>query len=448
MNQIFLILQREFLTRVRKKSFIIMTLLSPIFFAALMVLPSYFASLEDTSAKSIAIIDNTGSYTDVIPQTEYLKFSYLNNTPVDEIKNGLEELGYYALVTIDSVNENNTPKLTIYSKKQPAIDVLSHIENSLEKEIETRKLKSYNIENLDKILADVKTEVKLRSIKLTKDGEEKESNTLVTMGIAYILSFLMYMMVLLMGNQIMQGVIEEKNSRVVEVIISSVKPINLMMGKILGLASVSLLQILVWVLLTIGLASVGINFITEKNQKANMEQMQATQKMMAEQGIDQPNIPTNPSNDGNNFISALQNQNFPLIIGGFIFYFLAGFLLYAAMYAAVGSAVENISDTQQLVLPITLPLILAIIVMISGIKSPDGPLAFWFSIIPFTSPVVMLTRLPFGVPPWQLALSASLLIITFLVITWFASKIYRVGILMYGKKYSWKEMWKWMRYGS
>jgi ABC-2 type transport system permease protein len=425
-----------------------MTLLSPIFFAALMVLPSYFASLEDTSSKSIAIIDNTGSYTDVIPQTDYLNFTYITNASAEEIKNGLEKLGYYALLTIDSVSENKTPKLTIYSNKQPAIDVLSHIENSLEKEIETRKLKSYNIENLDKILADVKTEVKLRSIKLTKDGEEKESNTLVTMGIAYILSFLMYMMVLLMGNQIMQGVIEEKNSRVVEVIISSVKPINLMMGKILGLASVSLLQILVWVLLTIGLASVGINFITEKNQKANTEQMQAAQKMMAEQGIDQSNMPATPSSEGNNFISALQNQNFPLIIGGFIFYFLAGFLLYAAMYAAVGSAVENISDTQQLVLPITLPLILAIIVMISGIKSPDGPLAFWFSIIPFTSPVVMLTRLPFGVPTWQLALSASLLIITFLVITWFASKIYRVGILMYGKKYSWKEMWKWMRYGS
>ncbi len=449
MKQIYLILQREFITRVRKKSFIIMTLLSPLFFAALMVLPSYFASLEDTSAKSIAIIDNTGSFTNVIPQTDYLKFSYITDTPVDEVKNKLEESGYYALLTIDTTTENNTPKLTIYSKKQPAIDVLSHIENSLEKEIETRKLKSYNIENLDKILADVKTEVKLRSIKLSKDGEEQESNTLITMGIAYILSFLMYMMVLLMGNQIMQGVIEEKNSRVVEVIISSIKPLNLMMGKILGLASVSLLQIAVWILLTLGLATVGINVLTERTQKANMEQMQASQKLMAEQGIDQSNMPTNISSDeGNNFLSALKSQNFVLIIGGFIFYFLGGFLLYAAMFAAVGSAVENITDTQQLVLPITLPLILSIIVMISGIKSPDGPLAFWFSIIPFTSPVVMLTRLPFGVPTWQLVLSASLLIITFLVITWFASKIYRVGILMYGKKYSWKEMWKWMRYGS
>ncbi len=447
MKQIYLILQREFSTRVRKKSFIIMTLLTPIFFAAMMVLPSYFATMEDTEARSIAVIDNTGNYGESIPQTEYLKFTYIANTQADQVKNSLEESGYYALLAIDSTSDKITPKLTIYSQKQPSIDVISHIENSLEKEIETRKLKSYNIENLDKILDDVKTEVKLRSIKVTEDGEEKESNTLITMGIAYVLSFLMYMMVLLMGNQIMQGVIEEKNNRVIEVVISSIKPINLMLGKIFGLASVSLLQIFIWVILTFGLATVGISFITEKGQKANMEQVQAAQSMMAQQGMDANNITANMEQaEGDNFLTALKNQNFALIIGGFIFYFLAGFLLYAALYAAVGSAVENITDTQQLVLPITLPLILAIFVMISGIKSPDGPLAFWFSMIPFTSPVVMLTRLPFGVPAWQLALSASLLVITFIVVTIFAAKIYRVGILMYGKKYSWAEMWKWMRY--
>lgn len=447
MKQIYLILQREFITRVRKKSFIIMTLLTPILFAALMVLPSYFASLEDTDTKSIAIIDNSGKYGNVIPQTDYIKFSYITDTPIEKVKNSLEESGYYALLSIENSSDSIAPKLTIYSLKQPSIDVISHIENSMEKEIETRKLKSYNIENLDKILDDVKTDVKLRSIKVTKDGEEKESNTLITMGIAYILSFLMYMMVLLMGNQIMQGVIEEKNNRVVEVIISSVKPINLMLGKIFGLASVSLLQIFVWIVLTFGLASVGINLVTEKSQKANIEQIQASQKIMADQGINQANIPSTTDEDqGDNFLTALQNQNFTLIIGGFIFYFLAGFLLYAALYAAVGSAVENITDTQQLVMPITLPLILSIIVMISGIKSPDGPLAFWFSIIPFTSPVVMLTRLPFGVPTWQIALSASLLVVTFIVVTIFAAKIYRVGILMYGKKYTWAEMWKWMRY--
>lgn len=447
MKQIYLILQREFMTRVRKKSFIIMTLLTPILFAALMVLPSYFAMMEDTETKSIAVIDNTGSFPDAISQTDYLKFSYISNTSVDQIKNSLEESGYYALLTIDSTSDKITPKLTIYSPKQPSIDVISHIENSLEKEIETRKLKSYNIENLDKILNDVKTEVKLRSIKVTKDGEEKESNTLITMGIAYIMSFLMYMMVLLMGNQIMQGVIEEKNNRVIEVVISSVKPINMMLGKIFGLASVSLLQILIWVVLTFGLASVGISFITEKSGKANTEQVQAAKNMAEQQGINTDNIPTEVnSNESNNFLTALQNQNFGLIIGGFIFYFLGGFLLYAALYAAVGSAVENITDTQQLVLPITMPLILSIIVMMSGIKSPDGSLAFWFSMIPFTSPVIMLTRLPFGVPGWQLALSASLLVITFIVVTIFAAKIYRVGILMYGKKYTWAEMWKWMRY--
>ncbi|MGD9978219.1 MAG: ABC transporter permease, partial [Bacteroidales bacterium] len=236
----------------------------------------------------------------------------------------------------------------------------------------------------------------------------------------------------------------------VEVIISSVKPIHLMMGKILGLAAVSLVQIFIWIILTLGLSTVGINIITEKNHIANVAQVQgASQNVMVEQGADQANMSSNVApGEGENFISALKGQNYSLIIGGFIFYFIAGFLLYAAMFAAIGSAVDNISDTQQLVMPITLPLILALVVMISGIKSPDGSLAFWFSIIPFTSPIVMLTRLPFGVPTWQLALSASLLVITFVVITWLAAKIYRVGILMYGKKYSWKEMWKWIRYNS
>lgn len=324
--------------------------------------------------------------------------------------------------------------------------MLQHIENTLDKVIETRKLKEYNIDNLDKILENVKTDVQVRTMNVSKNGEEKESNTLVTMGLAYILSFLMYMMVLIMGTQIMQGVIEEKSNRVVEVIVSSVKPFKMMVGKILGMASVSLLQIFVWVVLTVGLASVGINLFMDKTSTAQMEQLQQVSQGTDNAQVAQQVEATQQMSDPNNFLAALQNQNFPLIIGGFIFYFLMGFLLYAAMFAAVGSAVESVTDTQQLTLPITLPLILSIIVMISGIKSPDGPLAFWFSIIPFTSPIVMLTRLPFGVPTWQLALSASLLVITFFIIVWIAAKIYRVGILMYGKKYTWKEMIKWISY--
>ncbi|QKG78931.1 ABC transporter permease [Tenuifilum thalassicum] len=447
MNKIFLIMQREFMTRVRKKSFIIITLLSPIFFAAIAVLPTYLASLEVTEERTVAVVDNTKDYIDVIPSTEYIKISYITDTPAEKVKENLDETGYYALLVIDSTSTPFQPALTIYSQKQPSIDVMQHLENTLEKEIENRKLKSYNIDNLDKILADVKTDVSIKSIKVSKTGEEKESNTLIAMAIAYIMSFLMYMMVLITGNQVMQGVIEEKSSRVVEVIISSVKPFQMMTGKILGMASVSLLQIFIWVVMTAALAGAGINIISEKmSPKVATEQVQTMAQSNPQIAQAQEQAVNAAENEGMSFLNALKNQNFPLLIGGFIFYFLFGYLLYAAMFAAVGSAVESITDTQQLTLPITMPLILAILVMISGIKSPDGPLAFWFSMIPFTSPVIMLTRLPFGVPTWQLALSAALLVGTFFLIIWLAAKIYRVGILMYGKKYSWKEMIKWISY--
>ncbi|HBI81664.1 MAG TPA: ABC transporter permease [Bacteroidales bacterium] len=447
MNKIFLIMQREFMTRVRKKSFIITTLLSPIFFAVIAILPTYLASLEVTDVRTIAVVDNSKQFTDVIPSTQYIKVVYIADTPAEQVKGMLDKAGYYALLVIDSAASAIQPAFTLYSQKQPAIDVMQHIENTLEKEIESRKLKSYNIDNLDNILADVKTNISIKSIKISQTGEEKESNTVITMAIAYIMSFMMYMMVLITGNQVMQGVVEEKTNRVVEVIVSSVKPFQMMVGKIFGMASVSLLQILIWVVMTAALAGVGINIIGGNlSSKPNADQVQALAQTDPQLAQVQEQATAFDNGEGLSFLNALKNQNFPLLIGGFIFYFLFGYLLYAAMFAAVGSAVESVTDTQQLTLPITLPLILAIIVMISGIKSPDGPLAFWFSMIPFTSPIIMLTRLPFGVPAWQLALSAILLVGTFILTTWLAAKIYRVGILMYGKKYTWKEMIKWISY--
>lgn len=420
-----------------------MTLLTPILFAGLMVLPSYLMTMDDTEKRDIAVVDNTSIYDGVITSSEVLKFSYIKDTPASQMKTTFEQAGYYALLTIDSTADKYQPKLTIFAKKQPSMDVISYIENCMEKEIETRKLKSYDIEDLDKIMEDIKTSISCNSMKISDDGEEKESSAVVAMGFAYVMGFIIYMMVILTGNQVMQGVIEEKNDRVIEVIISSIKPFNMMMGKILGIASVCLVQILVWVVLTIGLASVGMKLVAgDDGAKA------ATEQIIASQGIDTAavNSVIATGSEGNEFISALQNQNYGLIIGGFIFFFLFGYLLYAAMYAAAGSAVENINDTQQLVLPMTIPMVLALFVMLYTMKSPDGALAFWCSIIPFTSPIVMLARIPFGVPTWELLLSAGLLVLTFVVFTYIAAKIYRVGILMYGKKPTWKELWKWFNY--
>ena len=446
MSKIFLVLEREFLTRVRKKSFIIMTILAPLLFAGLMVVPMIIATMDDTKERSIAVIDDSGLFKNKITETEYLKFVYLDGVTVSDIQSTFSESGYYAVLYIGSMVANTPDAVILYSDKQPSMDITSHISSAIKNEIETQKLKTYDIENLDDILKSIKTNVRVRTIKWSKDGEAKESSSELVFGLAYILSFLVYMLIFMFGSQVMRGVIEEKTSRVVEVIVSSVKPFQLMMGKILGIAAVSLLQIVIWLILTFGLVSAAGSIFLDSSKKV-VAQKETVTNLMEQAGVaqtvteaaDQPSF-------ANEMMTALSNINFVLIIGGFIFFFIGGYLLYAAMFAAVGSAVDSEADTQQLILPVTIPLILAIVVMVSGLKSPDGSLTFWFSIIPFTSPIIMITRLPYGVPTWKLALSAALLVISFVAITWLAAKIYRVGILLYGKKHTWKEMWKWIKY--
>jgi ABC-2 type transport system permease protein len=448
MNKIFLVIEREFLTRVRKKSFIIMTILTPLLFAGIMIVPMIIATMEDKKERNIAVIDDSGLFKDKITETEYLKFTYLDGVSVPDLQSSFSESNYYAVLYIGRMVASSPDAVILYSDKQPSMDITSHISSSIRNEVETQKLKTYDIENLEEILKNIKTSIKVRTIKWTKDGEAKESSSELAFGVAYILSFLVYMLIFLFGSQVMRGVIEEKSSRIIEVIVSSVKPFQLMMGKILGIAAVSLLQIVVWIVLTFGLVTAASAIFMGSSEKA-MAQKESVSNLMDQPGMAQamPEGITEQSFAGE-MMTALSNMNFVLIIGGFIFFFIGGYLLYAAMFAAVGSAVDSEADTQQLTIPITIPLILAIIVMVSGLRSPDGALTFWFSMVPFTSPIIMITRLPYGVPPWELALSGALLIVTFIAVTWLAAKIYRVGILLYGKKHTWKEMWKWMRYNS
>ncbi len=448
MKKILLVVEREFLTRVRKKSFIIMTILTPILFAGLMIVPALIATMEDTNERHIAVIDDTGIFEGKIPETEYLKFSFLTDVEVDDLKDTFEESNYYAVLYIGKMVATSPDAVVLYSDKQPSIDITSHISSAIKTEIESQKLLSYDIENLDEILKNIKTSIRVRTIKWGKGGEAKESSTELAMGLAYILSFIIYMLIFLFGSQVMRGVIEEKSSRIVEVIVSSIKPFQLMMGKILGIAAVSFVQIILWVILTFGLVTVAGSLLLDKPESISANKEMVTNMMETSGAAEQ--IPDSIASESfmGEMMNALSNINFGLIIGGFIFFFLGGYLLYAAMFAAVGSAVDNEADTQQLVMPITIPLILAIVVMISGLKSPDGAIAFWFSMIPFTSPIIMITRLPYGVPAWELILSGAILIISFVLMTWLAAKIYRTGILLYGKKHSWGDMWKWIRYNN
>jgi ABC-2 type transport system permease protein len=346
----------------------------------------------------------------------------------------------------------NTPNaIQLISKKQPPIGLLQHIESSMEKEIERQKLMTYNIENLDEIMKNVETKVSVQTRKIGDSGEVKETSTGIAMALAYISGFLMYMLVFMFGSQVMRGVIEEKTSRVVEVIVSSVKPVQLMMGKIIGIALVGLTQFLIWIFLTIAIAGVIKTTVLHKSNMTEVTQ-NATKSLMTEDQQEAMATQTSTVNpqmaEFSKLFSSAMNQPWCLIIICFIFYFVTGYLLYASIFAAIGSAVDNETETQQFMLPVTIPIILALMVAMGTMQNPESSLSFWCSLIPLTSPVVMVARLPFGVPYWQIALSMGLMIITFIAFVWMAAKVYRTGILMYGKKTSWKEMWKWLRYSG
>jgi ABC-2 type transport system permease protein len=446
MNKIPIIIAREYIIRVRKKSFIIMSILGPLLFAAMMIIPAWLAQVEETDVKRIAIADSSHLFRNVIPETEYLKFDYLDNVRVNDLKGNFKSMGYYGVLYISHIVTYDPNSVILYSDKQPSLATKMHISKYLEEYIRDQKLKTYNIENLDEILKGVKTTINVRTIKLSEEGEEKESSTGIMMAVGYICGILMYMFLIFCGTMVMRGVVEEKTSRIIEVIISSVKPFQLMFGKIVGIAMVGLTQLLIWIISTFILVSIAQAVFFPEFNMTPTEQVISQDIMTATPSEGEQVGSSEEMDQLRAALSTLKNVNFAVIILTFLFYFLGGYLLYASFFAAVGAAVDSETDTQQFVFPILLPLILGIIVLFSITNNPDSPIAFWFSIIPFTSPIVMMARIPFGVPWPEFFLSAGLLIAFFMGSTWLAGKIYRTGILMYGKKATLKEMLKWVRY--
>ncbi len=454
MNKISVIIKREYITRVRKKSFIIMTILAPLLMAAIIIVPTAVMMNQEGDFKKIAVVeDDSDLFRDVIKNTKDAEFVYIDNGNVEELKKSFESSGYYGILYISPKIVDTPNAIQLISKQQPPIGLLQHIEGSLEKEIEKQKLLAYQIENLDEIMKNVETKVSIQTKKIDETGEVKETSTGISMALAYIFGFLMYMLVFIFGSQVMRGVIEEKTSRVVEVIISSVKPVQLMIGKIVGIALVGLTQFLIWIVLTMATVTVLKSTVLSKSgvDKTIMEAA-APQNIMsagqqAETGVQAAAVSPELQEFSKLFNSAM-NQPWGLIIFAFIFYFITGYLLYASVFAAIGSAVDNETETQQFMLPVTIPIIIALMVAMGTMQNPESPLAFWCSLIPLTSPIVMMARIPFGVPYWQIAVSMALMLITFWAFVWMAAKIYRTGILMYGKKTSWKEMWKWLRYSG
>ncbi len=445
MSKIWLIIQREYLTRVRKKSFIVMTLLTPVLLAAFMIVPAWLATMS-SDAETVMVLDESGLFADKLESKSDLVLVPLSGS-LEQAKEVYLQTENTALLHIPKISLDNPAGIKIFSKKNTSLQTKITLENMLEKEVENQRLVASGLDR--EVLKNIKANISVASVNLSDEGE-KDNNAFVTSGAGIMGAFVIYFFIFLYGVQIMRGVIEEKTSRIVEVIISSVKPFQLMMGKIIGIAAVGLTQFLLWVILSFVV-------VTGVQQVFNIAPVPTpAQQIVAGQAaaaVDEttPEAETQQNAEAGQVmtdtLNALGNLNIPLIIGCFLFYFLGGYLLYGSLFGAIGAAVDNETDTQQFMFPITIPLIISFIMSYTVIlKNPDGPVAFWMSIIPFTSPIIMMVRIPFGVPAWQLLLSMALLVLGFIFTTWLAARIYRVGILMYGKKISYKELSKWLFY--
>jgi ABC-2 type transport system permease protein len=407
--------------------------------AALFIVPVYVAQLEG-DIKTIGIIDETGLFIDAFENTDNLVFLPIEED-LETAKQNISKNDLYAILHIPRTELSLPQTGILFSDKQPNIVVKGYVQNVLRKEVEAMKLSASGID--PQILQSIKTKINLLTIRINKGGEEESSSTELSMAVGFISAIVIYFFIFMYGALVMRGVIEEKTNRIVEVIVSSVKPFQLMMGKIVGVAMVGLTQFALWVIFTLIIVSVFLSVFS-----ADLTSYQSSQLESIENNISQTEAIQ--SDDVNESVIAIlesiQSINFGVLIGAFVFFFIGGYLLYGAFFAAIGSAVDSETDTQQFMLPLTVPLILSIILAQFIMVNPDGPAAFWLSIFPLTSPVIMMIRIPFGVPYFDLSLSIALLILGFLGATWLAAKIYRTGILMYGKKISYKELWKWIKY--
>ncbi len=434
MNKIFLVIQREYLTRIQKKSFWIASLLGPILITAIYAVPIWLA-MQDKEVKRIEVVDESGLFQTADLVDKEVEFKLVNK-PVAELKSNFAKEGYTALVHLPKDILTNGKDLKIYSEKNLSLSLKSSIERVIEKKVRAVLMKEAGIasEVYEKTQIDVGSE----TVTVSDTGDETSSSSGGAMILAGVMGMLLYITLLLYGSQVMNGVIEEKSNRIIEVIISSIKPYQLMLGKILGVGMVGLTQFLLWIVLTIGLSQVASKFYQTSPIQQKMEQVKKADPKVAKE--------LNDASPMAEVTKVIESTNIPLVVGGFLFYFLFGYLLYSSLFAAIGSAVESATEAQQFTFIVMLPIIAAFMMAQFTMQDPDSTMAFWASMIPFTSPINMMVRLPYGVPAWELATSMTLLVLGFLACSWISARIYRIGILMYGKKVTVKEMAKWLFY--
>jgi len=447
MNKIFLIISREYLTRVKKKSFIIMSILGPILFASMFIIPIWLSTKENDEVKRIAVLDESMEFVKMLPESKSIKFDYVGGRSLNSFKMALKDsTNWDALLYIPPIVAYSPSSIQLISYNQISYHITNQISTAIENILRDKKLRAYGIQNIDQILESTKTKVNIQTITISGSGE-KESDIGINMALGYIFGLMIYMFIFLFGAQVMRGVIEEKTNRIVEVMISSVKPFQLMMGKVLGIALVVLTQISFWIILTVVLITLGKavflpNFDMAKAQTTSQSVMTPGSGM----SVAQTASPAVNMSDAEKAFMKLSAINFVKIVGWFIFFFIGGYLLYGSLFAAIGSVVDADSDTQQFMLPVTIPLILGLFVMIYTLNNHDSSIAFWFSMIPLTSPIVMMARVVFDAPDTEIFISAVILILSFIGSIWMAGKIYRTGILLYGKKVTYKEIFRWLKY--
>ncbi|MBO7192708.1 MAG: ABC transporter permease [Bacteroidaceae bacterium] len=434
-SKIGIIIGREFNERVQKKSFIFTTLLTPLLMLLLIFAPMLISGYSDDTTKTVAVVDESGIIAQQLTSSNEIQFEH-TPLPLEIARN--EYSNCYAILHIGRDIINNPSDAYLYTNGTAAMGTEHNISAQLTMAVQKEKMKLYNVEQ--QVIQELNTHVMPQSLKNSPSSDDAESSSAIVASVlAYILSFILYMFLLLYGVMVMQSVIEEKNNRVLEVLVSTVRPFDMMMGKILGIASVALLQIIIWILFIAGIAYFVLPHILPEEILTAME--------MLKQGVPAAALDGGAEMGMLQAIMMLGNIKY---VGGIIVWLLVfvfgGFLLYAAMFAAVGSAVDSPQDAQQLQTPIMLPIMLALFVMLSVINDPTSDVAFWFSIIPFTSPIVMMARIPYEIPTWEICVSALLLYATFFIVVWGAGKIYRVGILMHGKKPNLKELLRWIRY--
>lgn len=437
MNHLPLIIKREYITKVRNKSFVIMTVLSPIIMIALVTLVAYLSQINNDKVRHISVLDDSGLVFDMFKDSEFTKYNILSNMSLEAAKTVVKEQESYGLLHISSFDnpENITKGIEFYSQESASMSVISDLESKVE-----RRLTDLNLIEKE---VDVSL-IKSSTIDITINQENFDGEKTSKLDSFFKLVFggasgyLLFMFIIIYGNMIMRSVIEEKTSRIIEVIISSVKPMQLMLGKIIGTSLAGVTQFVIWIILGGVLFSI-VTFIFD----IDLSQMQTPQQELLQQSLSGADINTQVELG----IAAIKRLPLVNLVIAFFLFFIGGYLLYSSLYAAIGAAVDSETDTQQFMFPILMPLILSVYVgFFTVIEDPHGTISTLFSFIPFTSPVVMLMRIPFGVPIWQQIVSFIILIATFILAVWFAAKIYKVGILMYGKKPSYRELLKWIRY--